>query len=129
MSINLPSVDPTGRDKLELRRSQQLEFLLTILRSIDQSDGNPEIIYPLFRQNLDLLDLDLIEVFKNWANDTFVQIDHTQQRSIAIDICNLGNLIQQFPLANKAVNIESSIECYDQALKVFTARQTPKTGV
>ena len=126
MSINLPIVDPTSRDKLALRRSQQLEFLLTILRSIDQSDANHEIIYPLFRQNLDLLDLDIIEVFKNWANDTFVQIDHAQQRSIAIDIFNLGNLIQEFPLGNKAVNMEWSIECYAQALKVFTASTDPE---
>ena len=111
---------------MELRRSQQLEFLLTVLRSIDQSNGNPEIIYPLLRQNLDLLDLDIIEVFKNWANDTFVKIDHAQQKLIARDIFNLGNLIQEFPLGNKAVNMEWSIECYDQALKVFTASADPE---
>jgi tetratricopeptide (TPR) repeat protein len=126
MSINLPSVDPIGRDQLELRKSQQLEFLLTVLRSIDASNGNPDVIYPLFRQNLDLIDLDIIEVFKNWAKDTFAEIDSTEQKSTATDIFNLGNLIQQFPLGNKAVNMEWSIECYAQALKVFTISEDPK---
>jgi tetratricopeptide (TPR) repeat protein len=146
MSINLPSVDPTVKDKSELRRSQQLEFLLTVLQSIDESNGNPDIIYPLLRQNLDLIDLDIIEVFRNWANAMFLQVDHkqeesgfgiinklknwvnakplkadrTQQKSIAMDIINLGNLVQQFHQGNKAVQMEWSIECYTLALKIFT---------
>jgi tetratricopeptide (TPR) repeat protein len=126
MSINSPSAKPKDRGKLELRRSKQLEFLLTVLQSVDESDGNPDMIYPLFRQNLDLLDLDMIEVFKNWVNDTFTEIDSTEQKSIAIDIINLGNLIQQFPLGNKAVNMEWSIECCAQALKIFTISEDPE---
>jgi tetratricopeptide (TPR) repeat protein len=126
MSINSPSTKPKDRGKLELRRSKQLEFLLTVLQSVDESDGNPDIIYPLFRQNLDLLNLDIIEVFRNWVSDTFTEIDSTEQKLIAIDIFNLGNLIQEFPLGNKAVKMEWSIECYFQALKIFTVSEDPE---
>jgi tetratricopeptide (TPR) repeat protein len=126
MSINLSSVDPQVGEKLELRKSQQLKFLLTVLQSVDESNGNPDIIYPLFRQNLDLLDLDMIEVFKNWVNDAFTEIDSTEQKLIAIVIFNLGKLIQQFPLGNKAVNMEWSTECYAQALKIFTISEDPE---
>jgi tetratricopeptide (TPR) repeat protein len=134
---------------VELRRSKQLEFLLTVLQSVDESNVNPDVIYPLFRQNLDLLDLDIIEILRNWANAKFEEIDRPAkrsifkvlknwitaksskidrdtQRSIVIDIINFGNLIQQFPLGNKAVNMELSIECYSLALKVFTLSKDPE---
>jgi tetratricopeptide (TPR) repeat protein len=127
MSINLPSVDPIVRDKLELRRSQQLEFLQTVLESVYESNGNPDIIYPLFHQNLDLLDLDIIEVLKHWANDIFAEIDRAQQKSIALAIFSLGNLIQEFTLGNKDVNMEWSIECYALALEILTIREDPKS--
>jgi tetratricopeptide (TPR) repeat protein len=111
---------------VELRRSKQLEFLLIVLRSVHEHNGTPDVIYALLRQNLDLLDLDITEVLKNWANAKFTEIDRDQQELIIMDIINLGNLIQQFPLGNKAVKIECSLECCSLALKVFTISKDPK---
>jgi tetratricopeptide (TPR) repeat protein len=120
-------VDRSDRQEdLESRQARQLEFLLTVLRSIHESDSNPDIIYPLLRQHLDLLDIGIIEVLRNWTTAKFAEIDRDKQRSIAIDIGNFGNLIQQFPLGNKAVNMELSIECYAQALKVITISEDPE---
>jgi tetratricopeptide (TPR) repeat protein len=147
MSINLSSVDTTVTDPLELRRSQQLEFLQIALRAIGKSNSNPDTIYPLFLQNLDLLDLNIIEVFKNWANTEFSNVDCDQenpgskitkklknwlsgkllhsnllkQKLIAVDILNFGNLVQELKLGDQSINIEISIECYTAALKIFTA--------
>ena len=126
MSINLSSVDLTVRDKLELRISQQLEFLLTVLQSVNESNANPDIVYPLFCQNLDLFDLDIIKVLRNWTNAKFAELDRDRRRSKAIDLENFGNLIQQFLLGNKAVNIELSIECYAHVLKIFTFSEDPE---
>jgi tetratricopeptide (TPR) repeat protein len=123
MSINLSTVELSDRDKLELKSSQQLEFLLTVLSSINESDGNSDVIYTLFPQNSDLLDLDITEVLRDWANSKFNEIDRDQQESIAIDIFKLGNLFQQFPLGNKDVNIECSIECYVLALQIFSVKE------
>jgi tetratricopeptide (TPR) repeat protein len=146
MSINSPSVDPTVKDKLELRRSQQLEFVQTALREIGKSNTNPDLIYSLFHQNLGLIDLDIVEILrdftntrfskinlnqersgfniinrlKNWANTKLLKIGRYNQKSITVDILNLGNLLQQFPLGDQAINIELSIECYEIALKIFT---------
>jgi hypothetical protein len=108
------------QDDRELRRSKQLEFLLTVLQSVDENNGNPDIIYPLLCQNLDLLDLGIIDILRNWVNAKFAEVDRDKQRSIAINIVNFGNLIQQFRRGNKAVNMELSIECYRAALKVYT---------
>jgi tetratricopeptide (TPR) repeat protein len=117
---------PIQQEDLELRRSKQLEFLLTVLQSVDESNGNPNIIYPLLRQNLDLLDLGIIEVLKNWVTAKFAEVDRDRQESIAKDIFNFGNSIQQFQWGNKAVNMEWSIECYTLALTIFTVKEDLK---
>jgi tetratricopeptide (TPR) repeat protein len=117
---------PSQPDDLELRRSKQLEFLLTVLRSIDESNGgNPDIIYPLLRQQLELLDMGIIEVLRNWVTAKFAEIDRDKQKSIAVDIFNFSTLIQQFPLGKKAVNMELSIECYKTALDVLIKQDLP----
>jgi Soluble NSF attachment protein, SNAP/Tetratricopeptide repeat len=149
MSINLSSADTTVIDQLELRRSKQLEFLQIVLRAIGKRNSNPDIIYPLFLQNLDLLDLNIIEVLKDWANTEFSNVDHNQEKSgstiteklrvwlnskllnsillkkklIAVDILNLGNLIQEFKLGDQSINIEISIECYTTVLRIFTINE------
>jgi tetratricopeptide (TPR) repeat protein len=116
---------PSQPDDLVLRRSQQLEFLLKLLRSINENNRNPDIIYSLLRQNLDLLDFDMIEVMKIWVADKFTEIDQDSQGLIASCVFNFGDLIQQFPLGNKAVNMEFSIECYTAALKVYRKEDFP----
>jgi tetratricopeptide (TPR) repeat protein len=120
MSTNLSIVDSKVIDKLELRRWQQLEFLLTVLQSVNESNANPDIVYPLFRQNLDLFDLDIIEVLRNWINAKFTELNRDLQELIASDLVSFGNLIQQFPLGNKAINMELSITCYESALEIYT---------
>jgi tetratricopeptide (TPR) repeat protein len=113
------------QDNLTLRQAKQLEFLLTVLQSVCDSNSNPDIIYPLLRQNLDLLDIDIIEVLKNWVTTKFAEIDRDEQRSIATNIVNFGSLIHKFPLRNKAVSMELSIYCCESALKVYTKEALP----
>jgi hypothetical protein len=113
VSDNLQIADRLDRqDNLESRQARQLEFLLTVLRSTHKSKGNPDIIYPLLRQHLDLLDLGVIETLRNWVIARFAEIDQDDKRLIASAIGNFGNLIQKFSSGNKAVNIECSINCY-----------------
>ena len=49
-----------------------------------------------------------------------------QAESIAVDIVNFGNLIQQFPLGNKASNMEIAIASYETVLKMFTREAFPQ---
>jgi tetratricopeptide (TPR) repeat protein len=130
VSNNLQIVDADvdrleRQEDVESRQARQLEFLLTVLQVIDESHGNPATIHPLLRQNLDLLDLGIIGVLRNWVTAKFSEIDRDVKRSIAMDIGNFGNLMQQFPLGNKAVNMDLSIDCYHTLLDVFTKADSP----
>lgn len=116
---------PSQLDTLELRRSKQLEFFLTVLQSISKSNSNPDIVYPLLRQHLDLLDIGLIEVLRTWVNVKFAEVDRDSQKLIAACLVNFGDFIQQFPLGNKSVNMECSIDCYNAALNVYSKEDFP----
>jgi tetratricopeptide (TPR) repeat protein len=113
------------QDDLESRQARQLEFLLRVLRLIDESNSNPDIIYPLLRQHLDLLDLGIIEVLRNWVTAKFAEIDRDEQRSSASNLANFGNLLNKFPNGDWSVNIELSISCCENALKAYLKEDLP----
>ncbi|NER86019.1 MULTISPECIES: tetratricopeptide repeat protein [unclassified Moorena] len=94
-----------------------LQFLTEVLLATDNSDSNPKVVYPLLGANLDKLDDNFIDILQTWASAKFSE---AQAEYIAKVIWEFSNLIQQFPLGNKANNIEIAIAGYKQVLKVFT---------
>ena len=85
-----------------------------------QSNGDSKAIYPLLQQNLDKLDDNFADILRNWATAKFSEVEADVAESIAIYIGNFSNCIQQFPLGNKANNIEISIAGYEVVRKVLT---------
>jgi tetratricopeptide (TPR) repeat protein len=131
VSNNLQVVDADvdrfdRQDDLESRQARQLNFLSIVLRLINESSYNPDITYPLLRQHLDLLDLEIIEVLRNWVTAKFAKLRHDgilisrdDRMSIKIDIVEFGDLIQQLPLGTENINTEWSIECSTLAIKIY----------
>ncbi len=117
--------------KLEVKQvaagaNDQLLFLLTVLQSISDSGCDEKVVYPLFKQNLGLLNEEIIGILRNWVADKFAKVAKCEQKLIALNIGSLANLINNFPLGNKDVNIELSIVCYEILLEVFTVYQSPE---
>ncbi|NEQ68174.1 MAG: tetratricopeptide repeat protein [Symploca sp. SIO2D2] len=102
------------------------QFLLEVLRTISKSNGNPKVVYPLLQANLDKLDDGLTQIVEVWAKQTLAEVEPQQAQSITVDLVNLGNLIQQFPLGNKASNLETAIACYHNALDIYTREAFPE---
>jgi CHAT domain-containing protein len=103
---------------------EQLRFLLEVLQLI--ADGERQVVYSLLRKNLRLLHVELLEVLKSWVNNRYKEVDHDAQKSIAGVVGEFGNLIQDFPLGNKAENMELSISSYELALKIFNIKEDPE---
>jgi tetratricopeptide (TPR) repeat protein len=103
----------------------QLKFLLTVLQAVSDSDGDSQVVYSLLGKNLGLLDELLIGVLQGWAKQTFAESEPKRVRSIAICVSNFGNLLQDFPLGNKAINIDLAITCYELLAEVFTINADP----
>jgi len=107
--------------------SQDYEsFLIEVLQATLYSKGNPQIVNPLLQQNLDKLDLNLAQVLTGWATATFKEVPSENARSIAAVIVSFGNLINQFPLGRRTLNLEIGIVCYEAALEVYTREDFPQ---
>ncbi|WP_341737740.1 CHAT domain-containing tetratricopeptide repeat protein [Microcoleus sp. CAWBG640] len=105
---------------------EYLSFLMEVLQATSDSGGNPEFVYPILQQNLDKLNLIFGQILQGWARSTFTQVTSEQAASIAGVICEFGNFIQQFPLGQRAWNLEISIACYTAALQVYKREHYPK---
>jgi tetratricopeptide (TPR) repeat protein len=118
LGINLGS----GEDQGEMSEDpeEQQRFLLEVLQSITQNYSDLQVIYPLLRQNLELLDDRLISVLKTWTRATIAESASDVHRSIAASIWYFGSLIQDFPLGNKADNMELAIASYELALEIHS---------
>jgi CHAT domain-containing protein/tetratricopeptide (TPR) repeat protein len=104
----------------------RLRFLMTVFQSIAESSGNPQVIYPLFRDNLALLDESLIPILNAWHQTQFADADEDGKQFLASVLVTFANLIQQFPLGSRLINLEIAIACYEQALSVYTLEAYPE---
>ncbi|MHC5936979.1 CHAT domain-containing protein [Nostoc sp.] len=103
------------------------QFLLEILQATAENKGDAEVIYPLLAANTDKLNHIFAELLRDWAINTLAEAEPDTATSIARVIGNFSNLIQQFPLGNKANNIEIAIVGYEIiALTVYTRSNFPQ---
>ena len=101
------------------------KFLMSVFRAIAESSGNPQVVYPLFRDNLPLLNEELIPMLKTWHQAKFAEIDE-DGRQITTLTSEFANLIQQFPLGSRLINLEIAIDCYRLALEIYTHAAFPE---
>ncbi|MBD2213513.1 CHAT domain-containing protein [Nostoc linckia FACHB-104] len=103
----------------------RLEFLLQVLKATAESNGNAEVIHPLLQANQELLDMEFAEVLCNWAMPTLANLETAQAHNTVIDIINFSILLWEFPLGNRANNLEIAITGYEIVLTVFTRDRFP----
>ncbi|NEQ10662.1 MAG: tetratricopeptide repeat protein [Moorea sp. SIO4E2] len=96
------------------------QFLMEVLLAIAHSNGDPKVVYPLLQANLDKLDDNFIHTLQAWASAKFSEAEPETAERIARNIGNFSNLIKNFPLGNKANNVEIAMAGYEQLLTVFT---------
>ena len=99
------------------------QFLLEILQLIAQTRGNRAQVYEFFRANVGRLDEALLRALP----DLFAPlIQQNDSGVIAAVFGEFGNLIQQFPLGNRMLNLEMGIASFEQALQVHTRDAFPE---
>jgi CHAT domain-containing protein len=118
LGIDLGAGD--GQGEMSNDSEEQRRFLLEVLQSIDKNNGDPHVIYPLLHQNSGLLNDGMIMVLRAWAISTLAEAEKDDQKYILGLVGEFGNLIQQFPLGNKAINMELGIVAYEIFLEMST---------
>ncbi|MBD1940380.1 CHAT domain-containing protein [Microcoleus sp. FACHB-68] len=109
----------------QLEAQIYLNFLIEVLEAISDSNDNPQTVYPILQQNIDKLNENFAQFLRNWASEVLSLNSDTTQ-SIASNIGNFSNLVQQFPQGSIAANYEIAIAGYESIQAVFTRRKSPK---
>jgi CHAT domain-containing protein len=108
-----------------LTSEDYVDFLMEVLQITSDTDGEPEQVYPLLRDNLDKLDDNFASLLRDWAMEKLSEVESEQAQYSAGVIVNFSNLIQEFPLGNIASNLEIAITGYEVAATVFTREAFP----
>ncbi len=104
----------------------RLNFLMSVLQAVADiqgadSQGNPRIVDFLLRANLSLLDEALIPILTTWYRQSrLTEVDEDGKNFLAEVVFVFANLIRQFPLGSRLINLEIAIACYHLALEVYT---------
>ena len=101
-------------------------LLLEVLQATVESQGNPQVVYPLLAANTDKLNLTFVKLLQDWATNTLEEAEPDAKQFFAVVIGNFSNLIQQFPLGNKPDNVEIAITGYEIVATVFTRETSPE---
>jgi CHAT domain-containing protein len=112
----------TSREELQA----YLQFLGEVLQATAESRGDARVIYPLLAKNTEYLNHNLAEVLRRWATNKLAEVETDVAQFIAVNIHDFSNLIGQFPLGDKASNMEIAIAGYEAVLTVFTRQAFPQ---
>ncbi|MGB7712392.1 MAG: hypothetical protein WBL95_23145, partial [Microcoleus sp.] len=99
---------------------EYIAFLLEVLQATSESNGNPQVVYPLLAANQDKLNQTLVRLYPDFVNNILSQVEPEQARNIGVDFVSFSNLIQQFPKGNRASNLDIAIIGYELVLTIFT---------
>src|SRR5919202_305191 len=103
--------------------NSQLEFLLQVFQVTAETQGDPNIIYPLLWDNINLINDNLAVVLQNWVRETLPNLDSQERISIIAVVVTFSIAIWQLPLGSRASNLEIAIAGYEIALTVFTRQE------
>ncbi|MGB7707972.1 MAG: tetratricopeptide repeat protein [Microcoleus sp.] len=105
---------------------EYITFLREVLQATSDSNGDAKIIYPILAANQDKLNRTLVAQYQNWANNILSQAAPEQAPNFAVVFVNFSNLIKDFPLGNRASNLDIAIIGYELALIIFTRADFPQ---
>ena len=101
------------------------QFLTQVILVTVNSNGDKQLIYPFLAQNINKLDDIFAYILRHWRTVQLGKV-RAHAESLAQTILIFCNLIQEFPLGNKASNIEIAISGYKLSLTACTRSNLPK---
>jgi CHAT domain-containing protein len=100
-----------------------VSFLLEVMDLIAQTGGERNQAYAFFQANLTRLNSELLAALPIGFKTLLF---NNQPGAIAATFGSFGNLINQFPLGNRMLNLELGIAAYQLALQVRTRETFPE---
>lgn len=106
--------------------SSQIDLLIQLLLATEESEGDPEVVYPLLQKNVQLLDENFIVVLQDWASKTISEVEPEEAEDIGILISALSSLLQDWTLGERAKNLEIAIAGYEVGVELLKPEAFPE---
>ncbi|TRU59130.1 MAG: CHAT domain protein, partial [Microcystis aeruginosa Ma_QC_Ch_20071001_M135] len=90
-----------------------ISFLQTLLQTVEESDGNRQVIYPLLDNNLHLLDENLVNLLRAWGNQLKEQASPEETNQLGGLFYSLADVFYEFPKGNPRINLDIAIYGYE----------------
>ena len=100
-------------------------FFLETLQLVAENNSNPQRVYPVWAKQQVRFNAEFLEVMPTVTANLFSG-DVEQRTVVAATLVDCGNLINQFPLGSRWLNLELGIAFYELALQVRTRTAFPK---
>jgi CHAT domain-containing protein len=124
---NIENKIPVGQTDEERERSQSaLNFVSEVMQFIEKEQNNKEQVYAFFRLNLTRFDEVFLEALPIVFRKLLFQNHSAARENIAASFGNFSSLIRQFPLGDRALNLEIGIVASQLILQVYTREAFPK---
>jgi CHAT domain-containing protein len=104
----------------------QIMFLIRVFQSIAVGKRDPQFIYSIFKDNLLVIDKNLISVLEDFHQNIFTKATEANKQHVANNLTVFANLIQLFPLGNRLDNLEIALSSYQLVLEVFKRKVYPE---
>ena len=114
-----------GAPSAEPSMQVSLAFLAEALQRVAGSQGDARQVYPFLKEHQHQLNDTLLQAMPIVASDCFNE-DTNQPASVAAMFVAFGNLVAQFPLGKRGVNLELAVTAYQLALQVYTHEAFPE---
>ena len=124
--ISTQLAEALGLSLSDFSAENQGELLIQALLVTEESEGNPQAVYPLLHKNIELLDNNFAEVLKSWAMDAISQSTSEEAEDIAATIGIFSSLIQEWSLGQRVNNLEIAIAGYEAVNHVFNLSNYPE---
>ncbi|MGK7903024.1 MAG: NYN domain-containing protein [Hormoscilla sp.] len=109
-----------------MKATEQLTFLLEVLKTTYTSKGDRQVVYPLLQEKLAQSGEDLAEILQVWATEKFTKVKPATAKTLAETVFKFSELMQLFPQGSKERNLSIAIAGYQAALLVFTEAVYPQ---
>jgi CHAT domain-containing protein len=114
-----------NKDAVNKTSQTYLDFWLEILQAILEGNDTPQGFYPILAANQDKLNEDFRILWRDWTT-AIIDTEHYPEPLIITDIISkFSSLIKEFPLGNRAQNIEISITGLEMTRKIYSREVFP----
>jgi CHAT domain-containing protein len=105
---------------------EQQVFLMRMLQTVAEANGEDAIVYALLGDHLHHLNLGLADLLEQWFTRAIQEANLDKHQGLAGLSVTLGLLIEEFPFGNPQVKLEIALTAYTNALAVFTETDLPE---